>query len=200
MSFECIEVKKNGLEWLLQMSRPCRVGSYNVDHTWLLVTHLTYLRPPTYLRTYAHRHTHPSITDFLYLTLNSVCTHAYVYAAHSARQLINGRGILLNVTMVTAVKLLHKRVDCSWGGWNKTGKKQGVKNMEMRYRKGWRQSWGGLWMRWWKGGGVWKDSKEYGDEKRGNALERMKSKVRLEVERVKIQRYVFHPTSILLLP
>lgn len=125
MSFECIEVKKNGLEWLLQMSRPCRVGSYNVDHTWLLVTHLTYLRPPTYLRTYAHRHTHPSITDFLYLTLNSVCTHAYVYAAHSARQLINGRGILLNVTMVTAVKLLHKRVDCSWGGWNKTGKKRG---------------------------------------------------------------------------
>lgn len=137
------------------MGKPCRVGSYNGDHSWLLVTHLTYLHPATYLHTYAHRHTHPSITDFLYLTPSSVCTHAYVYAAHSARQLINGRGILLNVTMVTAVKLLHKRVDCSWGGWNKTGKNRG-EEYENKVQERLKRKVGGLWMRKWKRVRVWR--------------------------------------------
>lgn len=71
-------------------------------------------RTCTHTTTHTPTHTHPAVITSVCLTASSVCTHAYVYAAHSARQLINGCGILLNVTMVTALKLHKTRV-----GWHK---------------------------------------------------------------------------------
>lgn len=121
---------------------------------FLLLTSHTCTQPPTYTPT--HTDTHIPLSLIFCIWLRVVCAPMRMcMQAHSARQLINGRGILLNVTMVTAVKLLHKRVDCSWGGWNKTGKNRG-EEYENKVQERLKRKVGGLWMRKWKRVRVWR--------------------------------------------